>query len=163
MAHDLHPKEKTVRDTRKPGGKNNLMNVYLDIDGVIVGTASPQEDIVELLEYILGQYPHSAYWLTTHCRWGENRCADWLEQNGLPSGLVARLAGQVNPTHWKTLKTEAIDFGVPFVWLEDAPLYSERAVLQQHHALDSICIMNKKDEKMALKALAFLKERGNPS
>ena len=45
------------------------MNVYLDIDGVIVGTASPQEDIVELLEYILGQYPHSAYWLTTHCRW----------------------------------------------------------------------------------------------
>ena len=154
-------KKKQFATQENQGGKNNLMNVYLDIDGVIVGTASPQEDIVELLEYILGQYPHSAYWLTTHCRWGENRCADWLEQNGLPSGLVARLDKQIKPTHWKTLKTEAIDFGVPFVWLEDAPLYSERAVLQQHHALDSICIMNKKDEKMAAKALAFLKERGN--
>ena len=52
-----------------------MMNIYLDIDGVLVGTASPMSDIVDLLEYILERFPHSTYWLTTHCRWGSNQCA----------------------------------------------------------------------------------------
>ena len=28
------------------------MNIYLDIDGVILGTKSPREDVEELLRYI---------------------------------------------------------------------------------------------------------------
>lgn len=138
-----------------------MMNIYLDIDGVLVGTASPMSDIVDLLEYILERFPHSTYWLTTHCRWGSNQCAQWLEQNGLPKPLVDRLHRTVRPTHWHTLKTEAIDFSIPFVWLDDALLYSERAVLHQHHAKDGVFLMDSRDDQMALKALAYLKSIGD--
>ena len=46
--------------------------IYLDIDGVIRGVASPREDVVALLRYCLDNYPGAVYWLTTHCRGGEN-------------------------------------------------------------------------------------------
>ena len=39
--------------------------IYFDIDGVLKGTASPQEDIVALLRYCLDNYAGSIYWLTT--------------------------------------------------------------------------------------------------
>ena len=117
--------------------------------------------LVDLLEYILERFPHSTYWLTTHCRWGSNQCAQWLEQNGLPKPLVDRLHRTVRPTHWHTLKTEAIDFSIPFVWLDDALLYSERAVLRQHHAQDGVFLMDPRDGQMALKALAYLKSIGD--
>ena len=64
------------------------MNIYLDIDGVILGTKSPQKDVVKLIKYILKHYPNSTYWLTTHCKGGVNRCAEWLKQSGFPVDLV---------------------------------------------------------------------------
>ena len=46
--------------------------IYFDIDGVIRGVASPKEDAIALLRYCLDNYPGVIYWLTTHCRGGEN-------------------------------------------------------------------------------------------
>ena len=133
------------------------MNIYLDIDGVILGTKSPRRDIVRLLKYILKHYPDSTYWLTTHCKGEVNRCAEWLEQNDLPKDLVLKLDQTVRTTDWKMLKTEAIDFNQPFVWFDDAPFESERLVLEKNGVLNNCFIMDKRNPKMAKIALKYLK------
>ena len=46
--------------------------IYFDIDGVIRGVESPKEYAIALLRYCLDNYPGVIYWLTTHCRGGEN-------------------------------------------------------------------------------------------
>ena len=131
-------------------------NIYLDIDGVIIGTASPAEDVEALLTFILDSYPQSVWWLTTHCRGQCRRTGEWL--NGkVPDALAARLDHEVRPTDWKTLKTEAIDFSMPFLWLDDALLYSERRVLREHGKLDSWLVMDKRDPGMARAALEIIR------
>lgn len=57
------------------------MNIYLDIDGVILGPESPKKGIDKLLKYLLKTYPDNTYWLTAHCKGGINRCGEWLRMN----------------------------------------------------------------------------------
>ena len=128
------------------------MHIYLDIDGVILGTASPMKDIEDLLTLILDRFPDSVYWLTTHCRGGENRTGEWL-RGKLKEELVERLEKSVRPTDWNVLKTEAIDFSTPFLWLDDELLYSERKALQIHGATDNWIVMNKRDPCAARNAM----------
>ena len=33
---------------------------------------SPKEDVIVLLRFYMDKYPGAVYWLTTHCRGGEN-------------------------------------------------------------------------------------------
>ena len=47
-----------------------ILNIYLDVDGVLKGCASPKEDIEEFLEFCLDNCV--VYWLTTYCRGGVN-------------------------------------------------------------------------------------------
>lgn len=67
------------------------MNIYLDIDGVIIGTKSPRKDVVEFINYILRHYPNNTYWLTTHCNGGVNRSIEWLLQNNFPEKLTNKM------------------------------------------------------------------------
>ena len=39
--------------------------IYFDVDGVLRGSASPQEDVAKLLRYCLDSYGDSLYWLST--------------------------------------------------------------------------------------------------
>ena len=133
------------------------MNIYLDIDGVILGPESPKKGIDKLLKYLLKNYPDNTYWLTTHCKGGINRCGEWLRQNHLPEKLVAELEAKVKPTDWGVLKTDAIDFSQPFFWLDDSLLESERMVLSQHGALDSCMLIDKHDPKAIKTALKRIK------
>lgn len=134
-----------------------MMNVYLDIDGVILGTKSPQKDIEKLIKYILKHFSDSAYWLTTHCRGGTNRCAEWLRQNGFPEELVDEMDRTIKPTDWGVMKTEAIDMNKDFVWLDDSLFLAERYALGARHMLDRFYRMDPKDPKSARKALKYLK------
>lgn len=133
-----------------------ITNIYLDIDGVILGTASPKEDIVALITYIIDNFPNNTYWLTTHCRHGENRCAEWL-RGELPDELVDRMETTIKPTNWEALKTEAIDMDQDFIWLDDNLFETERRVLEAYYVLDGFYKMNPKDPEMAKKALAKLR------
>ena len=133
------------------------MNIYLDIDGVIIGTASPAEDVEALLNYIMDHFPRSVYWLTTHCKGPCNRTKEWL-QGQVSDTLAERLYREVRSTDWNTMKTEAIDFSAPFLWLDDALLYSERKALQDHGKMDSWLVMNKRDPDMAKKALEIIRQ-----
>lgn len=133
------------------------MNVYLDIDGVLRGTASPVSDVVIFLEYILDNFADSTYWLTTHCRQGYNHCREALLDSELPKELAERAANIIKPTDFGVLKTEGIDFSKPFVWFDDNLFQSEQMVLEKHGCLSSHFLMDPSDPEMAKKALDLLK------
>ena len=138
--------------------KLKKLNIYLDVDGVLRGTASPKEYIVKLLKHCLEHYQTSTYWLTTHCKHGENRVERAL-RGELPDELVEQICNAFQAADWDVLKTDAIDFDSDFVWFDDNLLWSERAVLEKHDALDKFFRMNPRDPEMAQKALEFLKNK----
>lgn len=131
------------------------LNIYLDVDGVLRGTASPKSDIIKLLEYCLEHYPTSTYWLTTHCKHGENR-VDRALHGEFPDELVEQIYNTFQPTNWDVLKTDAIDFASDFIWFDDNLLWSEKAMLEKYGALDKFFRMDPRDPSMAQKALDFL-------
>ena len=130
--------------------------IYFDIDGVIRGVASPKEEVMALLRYCLDNYPGKVYWLTTHCRGGENH-TDYALRGEFPEEFVEELCQKVLPTEWGALKTDAIDMDSDFVWFDDNLFEAEKAVLEQNYVLDGFFRMNPRDLKMARKALEFLK------
>lgn len=130
--------------------------IYLDIDGVLRGTASPKEDIIALLRYCLDNYAGSIYWLTTHCHSGVNR-TNFALRGEFPDDLVNELYTKVLPTNWETMKTEAIDMDSDFIWFDDNLFETEKKILAQNYVLDGFFRMNPKDPEMAQKALTFLK------
>ena len=131
------------------------MNIYLDIDGVILGVASPMEDLTAFITYILDNFPNSTYWLTTHCRHGINH-TNYTLRGVYPNELVDRMVDVIKPTDWDTLKTDAIDFAKPFVWFDDTLFTIEKTVLERHNALNGIFKMNPDDPEMVRKALHHL-------
>ena len=133
-----------------------MINIYLDIDGVIRGCASPKEDIEEFLWYCLDNYPDSIYWLTTHCNHGVNRAPEAI-QGEFSKELVDALSKQVKATEWEVLKTDGIDMDQDFVWFDDNLFESERQVLKAYYVEDGFFRMNPKDPEMAKKALNHLK------
>ncbi len=130
--------------------------IYFDIDGVLRGTASPQEDVITLLRYCLDNYAGSLYWLTTHCKGGVNQTNSVLS-NTFPKELAEEMYRTFKSTDWEVLKTDAIDLDSDFVWFDDNLFESERNVLESHYVLDSFFRMNPRDPDMAKKALLFLK------
>ncbi|MBR6097717.1 ADP-ribosylglycohydrolase family protein [Candidatus Saccharibacteria bacterium] len=136
------------------------MNIYFDIDGVLKGVASPVEDLVELVTYVLDNFPGHVYWLTTHCKGGANN-AIYALQDVFDEKLLDRMAKEIQPTDWGTLKTDAIDFDQPFLWLDDDLWQSELLVLKEHGAVNSHVMMDWKDEWAAKKALARIKKKQN--
>ena len=138
------------------------MNIYLDIDGVLLGTKSPQKDVVKLVKYILRHYPDNAYWLTTHCKGEVNRSVEWLLQNNFPEELAARMGELIKPTNWEVMKTEGIDMDQDFVWFDDSLFETERQTLEAYHVLDGFYHMNPKDPKSAKLALKHIKSLRQP-
>ena len=130
--------------------------IYFDIDGVLRGTASPQEDIMALIRYCLDNYADSLYWLTTHCKGGVNQ-TNFVLSNTFPKELAEEMYRTFKPTDWEVLKTDGIDLDSDFVWFDDNLFENERNVLESHYVLDGFFRMNPRDPDMAKKALSFLK------
>lgn len=133
------------------------MNIYLDIDGVLLDTKSPEKDVIKLVKYILKHYPDNTYWLTTHCKGEVNRAAEWLKQNDFPEELANEMDAKIKPTDWEVWKTEGIDMDQDFVWFDDSLFEAERQTLEAYYVLDGHYRMDPKDPKSAKKALGYLK------
>lgn len=113
------------------------MNIYLDIDGVILTRQGDQMPYLkEFFDFVFKISPTNVYWLTTHCK------------DGTTDGLLNHLKGRldtineeycmkVKPTKWQTLKTEAIDFDNEFWWFDDYILTAEQKILEQYSKLHS--------------------------
>ncbi len=128
------------------------MNIYLDIDGVLLANENalaPHAE--EFLNTVLGKYPDNTYWLTTHCWRGENRAVDVLSPY-LSSGLADKIK-QIHPTEWGEAKTDAIDFSQPFLWFDDDLYPEEKAALEAHNVLDSWVEVNLANDLNRLKYL----------
>lgn len=134
-----------------------MINIYLDIDGVLRGTVSPLSDRIELLEYILLNFKDTSYWLTTHCRSSKYNHCEAALKTAFPAELANLACRIIKPTDWETLKTEAIDFDHDFVWFDDNLFESERQVLKANYVEKDFFWMDPRDPDMAKKALEKLK------
>ncbi|KKR06253.1 MAG: hypothetical protein UT34_C0001G0293 [candidate division WS6 bacterium GW2011_GWF2_39_15] len=113
------------------------MNIYLDIDGVILTKQGDQMPYLqEFLSTIFDLFPTKVYWLTTHCKDGTT---NWLFKHidGKLDPINEKFIMRVKPTKWDTLKTEAIDFTKDFLWFDDNVLMVEQKILQYYKKFDS--------------------------
>ena len=114
------------------------MNIYLDIDGVLLANDHhPANYAKEFLQFVLAIYPDSTYWLTTHCQGDATRPV--RDIGHLFDSETVELMKQIKPTTWlhSPSKTAAIDFSKPFLWFDDGLFLSERQELNEHKALDN--------------------------
>lgn len=108
------------------------MNIYLDIDGVILANdKQPANYVYEFLKYITDNYP--VYWLTTHCKGEISYTLAHLSR--ILDQKTLQIAMKIKPTNWSTSKTEAIDFNTSFLWFEDDLFDFEKEDLIKHKAL----------------------------
>ena len=126
------------------------MNIYLDIDGVLlVNEKHVAEYADEFLQAVLAKYPESTYWLTTHCWRGINNTYEVLQPALRPETM--ELIKRIRPTEWNELKTDAIDFSQPFLWFDDDLLSEEREILSAHNTLKSWVEVDLKHDPFVLR------------
>jgi hypothetical protein len=125
------------------------MNIYLDIDGVLLindSNAAPFAD--DFLQTVIAKYPDSTFWLTTHCWKGINRTSKLLTPVLKPE--TVDLLSKIKPTEWGEMKTDAIDFTQPFMWFDDDLWPEEQEALEKHNAVGSFTMidLNKNPEQL---------------
>lgn len=106
--------------------------LYLDIDGVILANENNASNYAdEFIAYVVTNY--AVTWLTTHCM--DGNAATPIEHVGhLFKPETVELMRQIRGAKWSLLKTEAIDFTKPFLWIDDDCYIEEREVLNRHTA-----------------------------
>ena len=132
------------------------MNIYLDIDGVLlVDESHVARHADELLQTILKEFPDSTYWLTTHNWKGENRAKEVLAPYLKPETVA--LLDKIKSTEWNEMKTEGIDFTQRFLWLDDDLWPEELEALEKHEATEGFIMVNlQKDPDQLCKIIELI-------
>ena len=129
------------------------MNVYLDIDGVLLANENNAANYAdEFLQAVLAAYPDSTYWLTTHNWRGENRTKEVLAPHLRPETVP--LLDKIKPSVWNEMKTDGINFSEKFIWLDDDLWQDELKVLEQHNATDNFILIDLQKNPNQLKDIA---------
>ncbi len=131
------------------------MNLYLDIDGVLLANESNlAEGAAEFIKYVAENF--TVYWLTTHCMHGDGAWAVKYVDRTTEEDLTPWL-NKFIPTTWGLKKTEAIDFSQPFIWYDDDCFSGEKSDLIEHNALNSWYEVNiRKHPNQLKKELKYL-------
>jgi hypothetical protein len=134
------------------------VRVYVDIDGVLLANEEhPALYADELIQY-LADY-HEPYWLTTHCRGDAIPTQQHLARL-FADQKTLRALGKFKATNWQTWKTEAIDFGQSFVWLDDDLFSEEKAELVSRGAMENFIEIDLMSNPGQLKeVIALLKQK----
>ena len=103
------------------------MNIYLDIEGVLLRGKEITPHLEEFLKYITDN--HTVYWLTTHCKGDSKYTIDYLKRY-LDNNLIKYLE-KIKETNWNINKIEAIDFSKEFRWLDDYVSLTEQEILKE--------------------------------
>lgn len=132
------------------------MNLYLDIDGVLLANESNlAEGAAQFIKYCADNF--TVYWLTTHCMHGDGTWAVKYVDRTTEEDLTPWL-NKFIPTTWSLKKTDAIDFSQPFIWFDDDCFSGEKLDLQEHNALNSWYEVNlQKHPDQLIKELKQLK------
>lgn len=114
---------------------NQNINIYLDIDGVILANehnlANGAEELIALLVD-----NHTVTWATTHCMQNDPETAVSRLQKLVQPITLARLK-KIRGSSWFIDKTELFDFSKPFLWFDDDCFPGEKQKL-----LDYSCLQN---------------------
>jgi len=119
------------------------LNVYLDIDGVLLGTdpdmphrATLAPHAVAFLEFATRHF--DVYWLAPQCRGDAATAVDHIVRHAKLSDreLIMTAAARVKPTNYDDDRTEALPQDGNFVWFDDEPTEGEMAVLKRCGWLD---------------------------
>lgn len=131
------------------------MNIYLDIDGVLLANEkNASRHLYKFIDYLVSN--HDVYWLTTHCKGDAKYTLQHLSRV-LTEDIISLLRA-VKPTTWDNNKTEAIDFSKPFVWFDDELYPGEQEDLDQYGAQNSWYEIDlSENEDQLLEALQFVK------
>lgn len=122
------------------------MDIYLDIDGVLIRDGQPVPVCFEFLRWVTQH--HRGYWLTTRDAHGSHDGilrAHALNTPVLPPDIEALLTA-IQPTTWSANKVSAIDVASDFVWFDDDPLPTEIAVLRSLGLLHRLIVINSDDD-----------------
>ena len=133
------------------------LTIYLDIDGVLLGAASPITDRIKFLNYLLIHFPGSTFWLTSYCRSAELD-AQLIFGGIYPEELIDRLGQNFQSAKWTIRKTEAIDFMHPFLWFDDNLFPPDRLKLIEHNALEFHAKIDPQNPQAIAQALGFLQK-----
>lgn len=125
------------------------MDIYLDIDGVLLNEGVATSHVHSFLDYILTNYPDTTYWLTTRCNGDADATVAQIIHlfDESTQGLIRR----VRPTSWPIIKTQAINFSRPFLWFDDQLGYADKQNLLEHDSLDNLILVDLKRDPDALK------------
>jgi hypothetical protein len=117
--------------------KEGMANLYLDIDGVLLGKDSPTSPVVilanharEFLTFALANF--HCYWLTSRCKGDVRPVLHYLHLYA-PDDMMPMLR-RISPTNFDTIKTEALRGD--FYWVDDSPSQAELDWLKEHNLLD---------------------------
>ena len=115
------------------------MNIYLDIDGVLITKDGAEANhLPDFLDAMTTW--HTCYFLSTQCKGDTQHALEYLSR--FVSSDALDLLERVEPTNWSTLKTEAIDFSQSFIWLDDYAFHAEREVMAKHDALRQLFLVD---------------------
>lgn len=115
-----------------------MKKLYLDIDGTLLTRGIPAEGLTEFLRFATENF--DCYWLSTHCH-GDTKSV-FLHFVGRVSSEALPYIKKIKPTKWHLWKTEALDFSVPFFWMDDMLFAAERKELASRNALDNFIQMD---------------------
>lgn len=125
------------------------MNIYLDVDGVLISGGEPVKHLEDFIAYLDANHSNDVYWLTTHCQGSTDDVMAYMRRFiGNESTLTAM--AKFKPTRWNVAKTEAIDVMQPFLWFDDNLLYAEKLVLSQANKVDNMILVNLKNNPDSL-------------
>lgn len=108
------------------------MNIYLDIDGVLLDTKEYKQMpyLKEFLTTVFNISNNNVYWLSTHTKHGESNNALY-HLKGVLDDDVFEMIKSIKNTKWNTLKTEGIDLDSDFLWFDDVIFQAEYNVLEK--------------------------------
>lgn len=129
------------------------MRVFLDVDGVLLGTDRDKphrlllaDHALDLLAFVLARA--EVFWLTPQSRGDARAVVDHLVNHTKASDRerLLTLAARVRGAEWRALRTEALPADGRFVWLDDAPEQGEIAMLRARGWLDRWLFVDTREE-----------------
>ena len=106
------------------------MNIYLDVEGVLMNRGKPARHLKEFLKYLTDH--HDVYWLTTLCRGDAKNVVCYLKK--FLDEETLSYCRKIKATNWRTWKTEGIDFSQDFRWLDNCLFPKESDDLDDNDA-----------------------------
>ena len=143
------------------------VKVFLDIDGVLLGTDRERpsrlmlaDHAVPFLQFVVARF--ECWWLAPQANGDAQAAVDHLVRHAKMSDReqVLRAAAKVRAASWSALRCEALPADGAFVWFDDGPSQQEMAWLKQRKWLDRWQWIDTREEpEDLLRAKSWLEKR----